>query len=77
MKTVSKSELKSKMLEYFRIIERTGEELIVTSHGLPTLKVVPLYPKSSIEDVFSDIREKVQIDDSIMEPETEEWGDVL
>jgi hypothetical protein len=28
----------------------------------------------SVEDVFGDLRGKVRLDDSIMEPETDEWG---
>jgi antitoxin (DNA-binding transcriptional repressor) of toxin-antitoxin stability system len=76
MKTVSKSELKAKMLEYFRIIEHSGEELIVTSHGNPVLKVIPLQPKSTVVSVFGDLRGKTHIDDSIMLPETEEWDEL-
>lgn len=38
---VSKSEFKSKALEYFRQIEASGESLIVTDHGKPTLEVRP------------------------------------
>ena len=38
---VSKSLLKAKMLEYFRHIEKTGEELIVTNNHVPTLKICP------------------------------------
>ena len=49
MKAVSKSRLKAKMLEYFRHVEETGEELIVTSHGTPTLKIVPFAPKVTPE----------------------------
>ena len=39
--TVSKSKLKAKALEYFREVERTGQELIVTDHGKPVLRIVP------------------------------------
>ena len=39
--TVSKSRLKARALEYFRQVERTGEELIVTDRGRPVLKIVP------------------------------------
>lgn len=42
MKTVSKSMLKPKMLEYFREAEETGEPLIVTSHNRPVLKIEPI-----------------------------------
>lgn len=38
---VSKSEFKAKALEYFRQVESTGETLIVTNHGKPTLEVRP------------------------------------
>lgn len=38
MVTVSKSTLKGKMLEYFRQVEETGEELVVTDNGRPVVK---------------------------------------
>jgi len=38
---ISKSEFKSKALEYFRQIESSGESIIVTDHGKPTLEVRP------------------------------------
>jgi prevent-host-death family protein len=73
MITVSKGKLKAKMLEYFRQVEQTGEELIVTNNNIPTLRVVPIQPKQSVDTVFGDLRESVEIDDSIMQPETDEW----
>ena len=39
--TVSKSAFKAKALEYFRKVERTGQELIVSDNGRPVVKVVP------------------------------------
>jgi len=44
-KTVSKSRFKPKTLEYFRQIEKTGEEVIITDHGRPVLKITPYSPK--------------------------------
>lgn len=38
---VSKSKFKPRSLEYFRKVEMTGEELIITDHGKPVLKIVP------------------------------------
>ena len=38
---VSKSKFKPKSLEYFRQIEETGGEVIITDHGRPVLKVIP------------------------------------
>ena len=37
---VSKSKFKPKSLEYFRMIEESGEELIITDRGRPVLKVI-------------------------------------
>jgi prevent-host-death family protein len=38
---VSKSRFKARALEYFREVERTGRELIITDRGTPVLKLVP------------------------------------
>ncbi len=39
MKTIAKSEFKPKAFEYFRIVESTGEEILITDHGKPVLKI--------------------------------------
>jgi prevent-host-death family protein len=39
--SVSKSAFKAKALEYFRDVETTGQELVITDHGKPVLKIVP------------------------------------
>ena len=36
---VSKSKFKAKALEYFRQVETTGQPIIVTDNGLPTLEI--------------------------------------
>ena len=38
---VSKSEFKAKALEFFRLVEASGESVVVTDHGKPTLEVRP------------------------------------
>ncbi len=38
---VSKSEFKARALEFFRQVEASGESVIVTDHGKPTLEVRP------------------------------------
>ncbi|MEC5218685.1 putative nicotinamide N-methyase [Actimicrobium sp. GrIS 1.19] len=38
-KQVSKSEFKSKALEYFRQVEASGQSVVVTDHGKPALEV--------------------------------------
>jgi hypothetical protein len=43
--TVSKSKLKAKMLEVFRELEASREELVVSHHGEPVLKDIPIKRK--------------------------------
>lgn len=43
MTTVSKSRFKAKALEYFRLVEQTGQPLVITDHGAPVLKLVPYH----------------------------------
>ena len=38
---VSKSQFKPRSLEYFRLIEESGETMIITDRGKPVLKVMP------------------------------------
>lgn len=53
---VSKGKLKSKMLEYFREVERTGEPLIVTDHGREVLEVRPVAPVGSRLQIIANLR---------------------
>ena len=39
--TISKSQFKPKALEFFRRVQQTGHELVITEHGKPVLKIVP------------------------------------
>ena len=42
MKTeISKSAFKAQALEIMRGVEQTGEEVVITSHGKPTLVIKP------------------------------------
>lgn len=43
---VSKSRFKAKALEFFRQIETSGEPVVVTDKGRPTLEVRPYKPLS-------------------------------
>jgi antitoxin (DNA-binding transcriptional repressor) of toxin-antitoxin stability system len=40
-KCVSKSRFKARALEYFREIEKTGTDLLITDRGTPVLKITP------------------------------------
>lgn len=39
--TISKSKFKARALEYFRQVERTGGEIVVTDHGKPVVRISP------------------------------------
>ncbi len=53
---VSKGKLKSKMLAYFREVERTGEPLIVTDHGREVLEIRPVSSAGSRVDSITKLR---------------------
>ena len=57
--TISKSKLKAKMLEIFRQLESSGDELIVTDHNKPVLKIIPLKQKAAVSEVFSGLQGQV------------------
>ena len=76
MISVSKSQLKAKMLEYFRQVEQSGEELIVTNNRMPVLRVIPIKKKRETAEVFGDMRGKIKYHEDILIPETDEWPEV-
>lgn len=73
MVVVSKGVLKAKMLEYFRRVEETGEELVVTDSGVPVLRVLPIRQRRSAAEVFADVRGKVRYHADVLAPTIDEW----
>lgn len=73
---VSKGVLKARMLEYFRRVEETGEELTVTDNRRPVLRVVPLTERHSPEKIFSDVRGKLSYKGDLTEDTLAEWDEV-
>jgi len=76
MKVVSKSKLKSKLLEFLRSVEAEGEEIIVTDRGNPVAKITRYADAPSTEALFGDMRGKVQYFEDLTAPTTEEWVDL-
>ena len=76
MPSISKSKLKANMLRIFRHIENTGEELIVTDHNRPVLRIQPIAQKKTVEEVFDTIQGKVIYREDINTPTTDEWKDL-
>jgi antitoxin (DNA-binding transcriptional repressor) of toxin-antitoxin stability system len=73
--TISKSKLKARMLEIFRDLEATGQELIVTDHGKPVLKIVPIQKKASVADLFGEVQGQVVYHEDINTPTIAEWDE--
>lgn len=73
MDPVSKGILKAKMLEYLRRVEETGEELIVTDHNEPVVKIVPIRRRVPASVAFGDVRGRVVYHEDILTPTTDEW----
>ena len=69
--TISKSQFKPHALEYFRKIEKTGQELIITDRGKPVLKIIPFHqdPEQSLMELrdsvlsYEDPTEPVGLED--------------
>jgi prevent-host-death family protein len=73
METVSKSALKAWMLEYFRRVQETGAELIVTDDNEPVLRIVPIRKRVPAETMFADVRGRVVYHEDVLAPTTDEW----
>ncbi len=69
---VSKSKFKPHTLEYFRQIEESGEEVIITDHGRPVLKIMPYTPEP--QEAINMLRNSVLKFEAPTEPVgIEEW----
>jgi antitoxin (DNA-binding transcriptional repressor) of toxin-antitoxin stability system len=75
MKKISKSKLKPDMLKIFREIEQTGEELVVTDHGKPVLKIIPYKGKKS--STLKELEGTVQKYDNPFDPVGDKDWDLL
>ena len=69
---VSKSQFKAKALEYFRQVEASGESVVVTDHGQPTLEVRPYRPltRNPLEILRGTVR---RYDDPLAPVGEEHW----
>jgi antitoxin (DNA-binding transcriptional repressor) of toxin-antitoxin stability system len=69
---VSKSKFKAKALEYFRQVEASGEPLIITDNGKPTLEIRRIGPQG--EDPFEILKGSVLWYDRPFDPvDEDEW----
>ena len=74
--TISKSKVKAQMRQIFREIEKSGEEIIVTDHQRPVLRIQPIQQKRTVKEVFGHLQGKVIYHEDINTPTTDEWTEV-
>lgn len=65
-KSVSKSRFKPQALKYFRQIQESGQELIITDHAKPVLKIVPY--QDAPQEILKELRNSVIRYDDPLEP---------
>lgn len=71
VQTVSKSKFKPRALEYFRKIQETGEELVLTDHGKPVLKITAFKPDPAA--LLKSLRNTVVRFTDPLQPTGEDW----
>ena len=69
---VSKSAFKARALHFFREVERTGREVVVTDNGRPVLKVVP-YARDPAEGLKALRGSVLRYDDPTEPVGVEDW----
>lgn len=72
MRQISKSEFKPHALRYFREVQASGQEIVITDRGIPVLKIVPFRPES--HKILEELRGSVLRYDAPTEPVgMEDW----
>lgn len=74
---ISKSKLKSKLLEVLREIESENTEVIVTDRGRPVAKISKYHASPTTEELFGDLRGCISYVEDVCAPSIEEWGDEI
>ena len=64
------------MFEIFREIELSGEALVVTEHGKPVLRILPIEKKRMIEEIFGPQQGKVVFHEAPNTSTIDEWTEV-
>ena len=68
---VSKSKFKPKAFEYFRLVEDTHQEIVITDHGKPVLKLLPF--ENNDEKELMELKNTVIEYKNPLEPVDSEW----
>ena len=71
--TLAKNVVKAKLLEYFRYVEATGEDIIVTDNGRPSVRISAIKHGGTVEELFKDYRGRVEIKGDLLADTVDEW----
>ena len=63
---ISKSKFKPQALKYFRRIEKTGEEIIITDHAKPVIKITPYRDEPKV--ILRELRNSIEFYNDPLEP---------
>jgi antitoxin (DNA-binding transcriptional repressor) of toxin-antitoxin stability system len=74
--TVSESKFEPLALEYFRRIQETGEEIVITDHGKPVAKIVPFREEDGAAvNILSQLRGTlIRYEDPYVPVVLEDWA---
>jgi len=70
---ISAAEFKAKCLGIMDRVDASHEEVIVTKHGKPVVKIVPVSPEPS-RPLFGYLKGSVMISGDIIKPIDESWN---
>ena len=73
---ISKSKLKSKLLEILRLVESDNQEIIVTDRGRPVAKISKFSEVPPTEELFKDLRGRIKYLEDPTASTTEEWSEI-
>jgi antitoxin (DNA-binding transcriptional repressor) of toxin-antitoxin stability system len=76
MKTIDKSQLKAKLLEFLQLVELEGEEIVVMDGTKPIVRISQYEKTLSTEELFRDMRGKVKYFEDLTTPTIEEWQEL-
>ena len=71
---VPAGEFKARCLQLMEEVKRSGIELVITKHGRPVAKLVPL--DDEVESAFGWMRGTVEVLGDIVSPDPQAWGDL-
>ena len=70
---MAKGKIKAIILEVFREVEQTGEEVIITDRNVEVCKIVPIEPKKSLKENFQSLQGKLKYKGELTSPDTDDW----